>query len=219
MHLKHHIEQEIKLTATDQSSLDALLDNPLLQQHRHHSCEQAIAQSFAATYYDTENWALRDLRWSLRTRYEGERHISTLKRNSSIEQGFSSCEEIEQAVEAGFSQVACVPAGEISDALHSVLTASTPLLPRVKVNMQRSKRILLIGDTLVELVTDAGQISANGQSTQLFEVELERLQGDLKSTACEAFTRQLIEQHSLQPSLKSKHQLGLAFYSFSDRLS
>jgi len=213
MHLKHHIEQEIKLTAPDQAALDSLIDSSLVTQHSHHSCEQGEALSFAATYYDTPQWALRELRWSLRTRYEGARHVSTLKRNSRIKRGFSSCEEIEQAIESTFTRVSCVPPGKIADALNATLPASTRLLPRVEVNMQRHKRILKIGDTLLELVTDAGQISGNGQSFDLFEVELERLQGDLESDEMQAFTQSLSELFSLQTSQQSKHQIGLSFYT------
>ena len=215
MTLKHHIEQEIKLTALDQDALNALLNSELVQQHSHHSCEQGEVQRFAATYYDTRQWALRDLRWSLRTRYEGSRHVSTLKRNSSIEQGFSSCEEIEQAIDKAFTHTSCVPPGKIADALNGALPSATPLLARVEVTMQRHKRILEIGDTLLELVTDAGYIAGNGKRVALFEVELERLQGDLQSKEMLAFVKTLTETFSLQTSRRSKHQIGLSFYTGS----
>jgi len=212
MSLKHHIEQEIKLTAPDQACLDALIDSPLVHQHLHHSCTQPGAQRFSAIYYDTEDWALRELRWSLRSRYEGARHVGTLKRNSTLQQGFSRCEEIEQPIEQAFRQVGCLPAGKIADALQSILHQSTPLLPRVEVDMQRRKRILQLGDTLIEMVTDAGQISANGRSVTLFEVELERLEGNLDSATSQAFCAQLSKAFALRSSRQSKHQIGLSLY-------
>ena len=212
MTLKHHIEQEIKLTAPDQSTLDDVINSALIKQHSHHSCEQGQAQQLAATYYDTPQWTLRNLRWSLRTRYEGSLHVSTLKRNSRLDQGFSSCEEIEQAIDDPFSFVSCVPPGKISDALSAKLPATTPLLARVEVTMLRHKRVLEIGDTLLEFVTDAGHISGNGQRIELYEVELERLRGNLESEAVQTFTQTLTEAFSLQASRRSKHQIGLSFY-------
>lgn len=213
MTLKHHIEQEIKLTAPNQNTLDDLIDSALVKQYSHHSCEQGEAQRFAATYYDTPQWALRNLRWSLRTRYEGARHISTLKRNCHLEQGFSSCEEIEQAINQAYTHVSCIPPGKIADALKAELPPTTQLMARVSVTMQRRKRILEIGDTLLELVTDAGHISGNGQRLDLFEVELERLQGDLESKQTIAFTQALTRAFSLRTSRQSKHQIGLSFYA------
>lgn len=210
---KHHIEQEIKLTAPNPDTLDELINSELVNQYSHHSCAQGKAECFAATYYDTPKWALRDLRWSLRTRYEGDRHVSTLKRDSRLEKGFSSCEEIEQTIDNAFSYVSCVPQGKIADALSAELAITTPLLARVEVTMQRRKRILAIGDTLLELVTDAGHISGNGQQLDLYEVELERLAGNLESKEMQAFMQTLSETFSLRASRRSKHQIGLSFYA------
>ena len=212
MPLKHHIEQEIKLTALDQASLDSLVRSSLVQQYLHHSCEQGETQRFAAIYYDSPDWILRKRRWSLRTRYEGPRHVSTLKRNSTQRDGFSSCEEIEQSIDQAFNRVACIPAGKIADALNSILPADAVLIPRVEVTMQRTKRILQVGETRIELVTDSGHISGNGKTMALFEVELEKLEGDLQSPATQAFTEALMDAFSLRPSQQSKHRIGLSFY-------
>lgn len=210
MSSKHHIEQEIKLTAPDEATLEQLIDSDMVRQVA--PGKGYAPQRFAATYYDTPDWALRTLRWSLRTRFEGERHVSTLKRNSTIKNGYSSCEEIEQAITSSFKQVACIPAGAIADALRTKMPAATPLLPRVEVIMQRRKRKLNIGNTILELVTDTGIISGNGQHTNLHEVELELLQGDLFSAPIREFTRQLISVFDLQPSSASKHHIGVSLY-------
>ncbi len=44
--------------------------------------------------------------------------------------------------------------------MNTVFESSTALLPRVNVSMRRTKRILQFNDTLIELVTDAGEILA-----------------------------------------------------------
>ncbi len=209
---KHHIEQEIKLTAPDQATLEQLIDSDMVRQAVSVPGQDYAPRRFAAIYYDTPDWALRELRWSLRSRFEGERHVSTLKRNSTLKNGYSSCEEIEQDITNGFKQIACVPVGTIADVLRSVIPASTPLLPRVKVTMLRRKRILKIGDTTLELVTDTGVISGNGQSTELHEVELELIQGDLLSDPMRKFARRFINAFGLQPSSMSKHRIGLSLY-------
>lgn len=212
MSSKHHIEQEIKLTAPDQATLDRLIDSALVRQVARHPDSPFQARRFAATYYDTPDWALRDLRWSLRTRYEGDRHLCTLKRNSKIRDGCSTCEEIEQTTPTEFKNIANIPAGKIAEALRTIFPATMPLLPRVKVIMQRRKRELQLGDTRLELVTDSGAISANGKHLDLFEVELELLQGDMHNRFVRSFTVQLAEGFSLRPSYLSKHQIGLSCY-------
>ncbi len=212
MSSKHKIEQEIKLTAPDKVTLDQLINSSIVNQVSRNPGNGYAPRRFAATYYDTQDWTLRDLRWSLRTRYEGEIHMSTLKRNSTIKHGYSSCEEIEQATEKGFESIACVPAGKIAEALCTVLPKSTTLLQRVNVTMARRKRVLEIGRSTLELVTDSGFISANGQQTELHEVELELLQGDMHDPEVSTFTRQLINRFTLQPSRLSKHQIGLSYY-------
>ena len=213
MQTKHHIEQEIKLTAPDQQTLDqvlnckqvalALIDKPPL----------ADSENFASTYYDTHDWALRKMKWSLRTRFEGERHVCTLKRNSTIIDGLSVCEEIEQTTKSGFKCVADIPAGKIADEMNTVFDASMILLPTISVNMRRTKRILKFNKTIVELVTDAGEISANNKSSALYEVELELIQGDLLSKAVKLFIEHLTSHYALKHSTKSKHQIGLAHYN------
>ncbi len=212
MFSKHQIEQEIKLTAPDEATLNQLINSSIVKQAIRDPGICSAPRRFAATYYDTSDWALRDLRWSLRTRYEGEIHMSTLKRNSIIKHGYSSCDEIEQATEKGFESLACVPKGKIADALHAVLPKSAALLERVNVTMARRKQVLEIGRSRLELVTDSGFISANGQQTELHEVELELLQGDIHDHEVSTFTRQLINRFMLQPSHFSKHQIGLSYY-------
>jgi len=213
---KHHTEQEIKLTAANESTLDQLINSEHINQVAHRPDHDYAPRRFAATYYDTPDWSLRELRWSLRTRFEGNTHKSTLKRNSTLKDGFSSCEEIEQPVTTGFKQVACVPKGKISEALLAIMPASTPLLPRIGVTMQRRMRVLEIGGTLLELVTDSGVISANGQHHELHEVELELLQGNMFNTKVSTFTRHLMSTFSLQPSHVSKHQIGLSLYDYPE---
>ena len=212
MNTKHHIEQEIKLTAPDADSLVRIMRDPLVTRHLCSSRDDSPAQSFRATYYDCPDWSLRDRRWSLRTRYEGDRHVGTLKRRSEIRNGFSSAEELEQPVSRAFEQVSCIPPGLIASTLLEVMPGSTPLLQRVKVNMSRRMCELELGETRLELVTDVGHISANGQQLELFEVELELLQGDLHDPAVKALVDSLCKHHSLQASAVSKHQLGLACY-------
>lgn len=212
MNTKHHIEQEIKLTAPDHATLDGIIDSDLVRSSLHHRSVAGKARQFAAIYYDTPAWHLRDLRWSLRTREEGDRHVSTLKRNGQIVDGLSSCEEMEQLVEKSFECVTDIPPGKIADSIKALFPNPTPLLPRVKVNMLRSKRIISIGETTLELATDAGHIKANGKQHDLFEVELELLQGNLQSDEVQAFVARIIQQFSLQKSQTSKHQIGLSFY-------
>ena len=211
MNSKHHIEQEIKLTAPDADSLAGVMANPRVSGLFADGAE-APAQSFRATYYDSPGWILRARRWSLRTRYEGERHVGTLKRRFHIRSGYSACEEFEQPVSQEFERLSCIPPGQIADTLLEVMPADTRLLQRVKVDMRRQSRELALGDTRLELVTDLGHIHANNRRVELFEVELELLQGDLHDPAVKALVDGLCQDHALVPSRVSKHQLGLACY-------
>ncbi len=213
MSSKHHIEQEIKLTAPDADSLAGVMDDPLITRLLSDRDEELPSQSFRATYYDCPDWRLRERRWSLRTRYEGERHVGTLKRRFHIRSGYSACEEFEQPVNHEFKQVSSIPPGQIADTLLEVMPGTTPLLQRVKVNMTRQKRELVLGQTRLELATDMGYITANDRRIELFEVELELLQGDLHDPAVKTLADSLCRNHSLRASRLSKHQLGLACFT------
>ncbi len=212
MQPKHQIEQEIKLTAPDQATLDRLWESDLIANAMHDEDSTSHSQMFSAIYYDTPDWHLRELRWSLRTRDEGDRHVSTLKRNNEIINGVSSCEEMEQLVEHSFECVTDIPAGKIADAMQTLFPEPTPLLPRVNVDMLRSKRMLKVGQSMLEFVTDAGKISANGHQCNLYEVELELLNGDLHAPQTQQFVDELSEQFSLRESHASKHAIGLSLY-------
>lgn len=213
MQTKHHIEQEIKLTAPDQQTLEQVLSCKQVALALMDNSPLADAESFASTYYDTHDWALRKIKWSLRTRFEGERHVCTLKRNSTIIDGLSVCEELEHATTTGFTCVADIPAGKIADEMNTVLDASTALLPTINVNMRRTKRILKLDQSIIEMVTDAGEISANNKSSALYEVELELIKGDLSSKAVNLFIEHLTHHYALTPSTKSKHKIGLSHYN------
>ncbi len=212
MSVKHHIEQEIKLTAPDASTLNNILTSPLLTRALEPAYMVDEPLRLHARYYDTHDWALFKLGWSLRTRFEGDAHICALKRNHSIIGGHSRCEEIEQPVATAFNSVADIPSGTIATAILSALSPKTQLLTRVKVNMLRSKRLLRVDQTLLELASDSGEILANGRAVHLDELELELIEGDIQNAASIAFVDQLIDQFKLRPSKYSKHQIGLMQY-------
>ena len=78
--------------------------------------------------------------------------------------------------------------------------------------MQRSKRILKIGDTLLELVVDAGYIAANNKQYDLYEVEIEQISGDLHTRDIQKFVAELTNKFKLDNSIESKHSIGLSLY-------
>ncbi len=207
--MTHQIEHEYKLTASDPEVLSAIRKSTLV--HDHLVPDSIIpARDFKARYYDTHDLILHDLRWSFRARQEGKRWRAALKIGNALENGLLKCQEYQADISGWLETPSVLPDGLLREKLLSQLQHDDALHERVRIDMQRHQCELNIEGIHVEMVTDAGTISANGQSVTLYEVEVEQRNGDLETI--QHFIDQLADDFPLQPSTQSKHQLGLELF-------
>ncbi len=201
-------EQEIKLTATDRTTLDRVLQSELVQRLNTNIGTQD-ATRYIGDYYDTDTRALAAKRYSLRARREGERWRAALKYGGVIEDGFSRRHELETDIGGWLDRAAQLPPGELKDKVLEVIPADAPLSVMVRVDMLRSIRNLDFHGTAIELSADQATISGTKPDRQvaLYEVELEFKRGEVERLL--ELGALLRQQFPLTPSTVTKHRMGL----------
>jgi inorganic triphosphatase YgiF len=124
-------------------------------------------RDLVSIYFDTPHGALRKAGASLRIRQAGERRVQTLKRGT----GFAR-DEIETELDAA------------SDGPEAGLLSELPadceiseLAPVFEVRVQRRLRRIHMGEALVELALDQGEIVAGEAVKAISELELELISG------------------------------------------
>ena len=200
------LEQEIKLTADDATTLDAVINSALVK-----SLDSGIgAQNnvrYLGKYYDTDARILAANFYSLRARLEGDKWRAALKFDGSIVNGLSRRQELQADINGALDCPDQLPAGELREKVLGVLPADAKLRAFVTVEMQRSIRNLMLHDTAIELVADNAVIHGATQRTKLYEVELELISGDLAQVI--ELGETLAKEFKLTPSTATKHRIGL----------
>ena len=209
------MENEIKLLARHED-LDALLHGPLLQKY---ATAEPVEHQLADTYYDTPERELRAHRVSLRVRHEGEQFIQSLKAGNGGGGALHQREEYESPV---MNDMPALPL--LRRQLHSKNGLRALLRSR---NLQRrldpifSTRVTRTviplkmpqGD-VIECAIDAGEITGNGSSAAICEVELELKSGDLARLYDLAL--ELSQALPLTMGEESKGERGYALLSAAD---
>ncbi len=203
-------EQEIKLTANDETVLDEVLQSKLVRE-----LDTGVggrdAVHYLGVYYDTESRALADNFCSLRARKEGERWRAALKFGGTIENGLSRRQELEADISNWLDNAGQLPPGalrdKVAEMIPDMIRENAPLFPRVTVDMRRSIRNLEFQGTAIELVTDRGIIRGQSRAVELYEVELELMRGDIAAVV--ELGEMLTQRHALTPSTMTKHRIGL----------
>ena len=203
-------EQEIKLTANDETVLDEVLQSKLVRE-----LDTGVggrdAVHYLGVYYDTESRALADNLCSLRARKEGERWRAALKFGGTIENGLSRRQELEADINTWLDNAGQLPPGalrdKVAEMIPDMIRENAPLFPRVTVDMRRSIRNLEFQGTAIELVTDRGIIRGQSRAVELYEVELELMRGDIAAVV--ELGEMLTQRHALTPSTMTKHRIGL----------
>ncbi|MCY3768223.1 MAG: CYTH domain-containing protein [Gammaproteobacteria bacterium] len=202
------LEQELKLTAPRLEVLNDVFESPYVRQY---SIGNPLPPArFLGIYYDTQDDSLRKAKCSFRARLEGSVFRAAFKSAGETIDGLFRHQEYETVIDGWLENVSLVPEGELKDVLLQLLGPNEPLVPRVKVDMQRRVMNLKIEETQIELVADQGVIAANDREHALFELELELKQGDIERIM--AMGEYLKSNFSLVPSRLTKHQIGLGLW-------
>ena len=202
-----HCEEEIKLTASSSATLDAVALDPAIlacAQGRVMRSRQALT-----TYHDTPDHLLlrHRLAFRLRQRDSGE-VIVALKGMGSMLDGVARRNEWEMGLTEPLHQLGDLPPSTLRDHILSICAPDTVLQPLLETHFQQRILVLQIGESLVEMALDQGEVRAGGAVHPLCEVELEVLEGELSSV--QGFASQLSKRHALHPSQQSKFGLGLS---------
>ncbi|MBF0137161.1 MAG: CYTH domain-containing protein [Magnetococcales bacterium] len=205
-----HLEEEIKLTAPDLATLDALLQNPRI---RHAAGSRPVHdRSFLATYYDTPEKDLLRHKFGLRIRQAADQWWISLKGDGTLVGGVARHTEWD-ALSSG--PVACcddLPPGPLRDRVWAMTTPNNRLTPLLITDIQRrTLELELAPGCRVEMAMDAGTIQAGNRKIALFEVELESLTGPF--TPVHDLAAELRRQYPLSPATLTKFQQGLVLLS------
>ena len=187
------VETEIKLAATA-AMLDSLRSHPALAgQDKDHWLH--------ATYFDTPEFALRQVGASLRIRDDGKTRELTFKLPSGSGGGLRR------------SEWNCIIVGDqpdledfpvrVRDAL-TRLVSGQPLLPVAATKIDRISRKVACGASIAAIAFDCGMVEAEDRSEPVHELELELAEGRLADVIALALA--LPVGPELQWSIRSKAQ-------------
>lgn len=176
--MAHEIELKLAFPAAARA---AVLRHPLLANAE----KLGRAQTLINTYYDTPTLALSAKKVALRTRKAGKQWLQTVKCAARSQGGLSSRPEWEQAFSGhfDFSAVDSEPRALLEKHADAIV-------PLFSTNFRRETFVLTPRDGVRVLVmVDSGEVSAQGRSETISELELE-LDGpgtpdDLLALACE----------------------------------
>ncbi len=147
-------------------------------------------------YYDTADWALSQVNFTLRRRLENGRSICALKtpaKKAGRGEWELECDSIEIAIEELCKLGA-------PNELHA-LTASG-VAPVCGARFHRTTWDLFIQDAYIELALDQGVVTGGGREEAFCEVEVELKEGDKE--LCDAFGADLASACGLKKQTRSK---------------
>lgn len=133
------------------------------------------SQRMSTTYFDTENDDLAHAGMMLRVRQTGARRIMTLK-SASEEPGAFARRESEVVLPDERPNVELF-GPEVEARITAVLNGRE-LVPRFETRVRRRIGELQIGETLIEIAIDDGEIVAGADRLPITEIELELKGGD-----------------------------------------
>ena len=181
---------------------------PLLHNHPLLAGLKPTVNQLANTYYDTPDQQLNTQKMGLRTRFNGENWLQTLKTAGQSIDGLHVRDEWETPIsddQLDLNQLASVGAN------NRVLQWLTQLTVKPVFTTKFVRHCWLLsggnlGSDLIELVLDQGEVIAGNQTSPICEIELELKQGDVESI--QKVLRQLQAAIKLTPSDISKAARG-----------
>ncbi|WP_372965592.1 CYTH domain-containing protein [Marinobacter sp.] len=160
-------ELEIKLTLTEQTQVKALRWLRAQPEASDGPCKVLINR-----YYDTADAALNDAKAALRVREAGGRYIQTLKTQGEFVDGAHRREEWEWELPSADLDLSLLEQTSLSRQLDL-----TELKLAFETNFTRQVVMLNIGDAVIEVAVDTGEIVGDGAARPLHEVEFELKSG------------------------------------------
>ncbi len=164
------------------------------------------------TYFDTENFKLRELKIGLRIRVDGDRLIQTVKSSGKAIGGLHERNESEAELTEFKIDIEKVEDPYLKILLEEAVEECGELEPVFTTNFVRHKTCLHFEDgTEIEMALDVGHIFYEDDSAPISEVELELITGNAKHLF--DLSRTLIMHHGFAISNASKARRGYALCS------
>ncbi len=198
-------ELELKYAAADRTVLDRIVA-------RYTGPWQETAME--SCYYDTEDGALQQRRWTLRRRREGGISVICVKTPGTAESGVPARGEWEWRGDSVQEALPHLVAAGAPAELLAVTEGRTLAVVCGARFLRRAVRIQLEASEL-ELAADNGVLCGGGREEPLCEVEAEHKSGDPAATA--AFASDLARRFGLHPEPESKFRRALSLAEQSRR--
>ena len=185
-------------------------------EHQHARLRRRVAQGagpaqvLQAVYFDTADGRLAAAGLSLRLRREGRRWLQTVK--GPADGAFGRIEHEVPVAGSGRSpprlRLDRHDGSPAAPLLREALGDAAGLQPVFQTEVQRTRRLLRHGGTLVELSLDEGWLRAGQRAEPLFELELEWREGPLAGLF--ALARRWLEPQGPWLEVRSKSARGAA---------
>jgi len=195
-------EVELKLLV-EQSDL------PLLRRHRRvreAALSRATTRPLRSVYFDTRSLELLQRGVTLRVRRVGRRNVQTLKLPAGDTGGLLQRTEIECEVQGDTPD----PSRIQDPTLRAIVLQACQAPdfgPILETEVQRTDRLLRVGDTTLRFDLDVGEIRTPRGSQPICELELELVAGD--PVGLYALAVELQRSARLRVSTRSKFQRGI----------
>lgn len=196
----------MKLSVPDEETLNRILEDPELTQYMKDDYETRHMRS---SYYDTEDGALSQRKWTLRLRDEGGHMVAAFKTaNTSDDAGFftrnewqCNAKDVREAIPMLIDQGA---PRELKAILKDV-----PLVVTCGAEFDRKAAYLFMDEGVrIEMAGDLGYLYSGDKKEPICELELELLYGDAGSLP--PLCSQLVEFYGLHEERRSKYQRAKA---------
>jgi inorganic triphosphatase YgiF len=199
------LESEIKLRLDGATQLSSILENPLIA--RLAMPDSRREPDLVNLYYDTAQHDLTGRQMTLRLRQDGRLTTITLKSGeieaSELQQRFEWTAvlppdwdgDLRNGLDTGWFRREATSMGDPDAALTDALALikSHPLVVLCEARFHRTTLDIGYGDSLLELAVDRGELIAGERNEELYEIEVELKEGDV---------RDLVELgHEMQNSL------------------
>ena len=160
-------------------------------------------------YFDTPDLALRQYDMGLRIRSCGSYIEQTIKTAGIVVGGLHQRPEYNVELTTSFPELALFPK-DIWPKSNDAKRLQEKLIPLFNTDFTREIWLVTINNSVIELAFDQGDISSQGRSLEICELELELVSGDKE----ELFTlaKHLFHALSLRPGTQSKAARGYRLF-------
>ncbi|GAA6206323.1 MULTISPECIES: CYTH domain-containing protein [Thalassotalea] len=198
-------EVELKyLTNSDDVSakiFNLLTENALTYTHQ--------VKQLSNCYFDTPELALRHLDMGLRIRVCGSQIEQTIKTAGIVVGGLHQRPEYNVDISAPYPDLTLFPT-EIWPNSKTAQQLQTQIIPLFNTDFTREIWLITMENSVIELAFDQGEISSQGRSLEICELELELVSGEREGLF--SLAECLFKSLSLRPGTQSKAARGYRLY-------